>query len=189
VKHIYSTGDIDDRHLRSSKYFYNTGYRCSNLIAPTLLKLSFKFFLRKHSSLQQKVERFCVTRPKNEKFNSGFKNVKKINLSSSKSANWRLPFFQKHWLIYFSTEKATLTIDIYKPLYELKKVSLVTKLLNDWMKKKQSVLQFCSHIIWIFKIVELVKNIVDTWALLRSISQLGLPARGSQMDTTMARWS
>jgi hypothetical protein len=26
VKHIYSTGIIDDCHLRSSKYFYNTGH-------------------------------------------------------------------------------------------------------------------------------------------------------------------
>ncbi len=27
VKHINSTGVIDDCHLRSSKYFYNTGHR------------------------------------------------------------------------------------------------------------------------------------------------------------------
>jgi len=27
VKHIYSTGVIYDRHLQSSKYFYNTGHR------------------------------------------------------------------------------------------------------------------------------------------------------------------
>ncbi len=26
LKHIYSTGVIDDRHLQSSKYFYNTGH-------------------------------------------------------------------------------------------------------------------------------------------------------------------
>jgi hypothetical protein len=26
VKHIYSTGIIDDRHLRLSKYFFNTGH-------------------------------------------------------------------------------------------------------------------------------------------------------------------
>jgi hypothetical protein len=30
VKHIYSTGDIYDRHLQSSKYFYNTGHRISD---------------------------------------------------------------------------------------------------------------------------------------------------------------
>ncbi len=27
MKHIYSTGIIDDRHLQLSKYFYNTGHR------------------------------------------------------------------------------------------------------------------------------------------------------------------
>jgi len=27
VKHIYSTGVIYDHHLRSSRYFYNTGHK------------------------------------------------------------------------------------------------------------------------------------------------------------------
>jgi len=30
VKHIYSTGVIYDCHLRSSKYFYNTGHSSVN---------------------------------------------------------------------------------------------------------------------------------------------------------------
>jgi hypothetical protein len=35
----YSTGFIYDRHLRSSKYFYNTGYRRLEKIAQFLEKV------------------------------------------------------------------------------------------------------------------------------------------------------
>jgi len=37
VKHIYSTGVIDDCHLRSSKYFYNTGH---SLVVPSHFVIS-----------------------------------------------------------------------------------------------------------------------------------------------------
>jgi hypothetical protein len=33
VKHIYSTGIIYERHLRSSKYFYNTGPCSTNSLS------------------------------------------------------------------------------------------------------------------------------------------------------------
>jgi len=35
VKQIYSTGIIYDRHLRASKYFYNTGHWLKSM-APTV---------------------------------------------------------------------------------------------------------------------------------------------------------
>jgi len=39
VKHIYSTGIFYDRHLRSSKYFYNTGHRTTD--PSDLVELNF----------------------------------------------------------------------------------------------------------------------------------------------------
>jgi hypothetical protein len=57
VKHIYSTGIIYDRHLWSSKYFYNTGHWLQIALKGKTIQILVKLFFNKDIERLDRVEK------------------------------------------------------------------------------------------------------------------------------------